>query len=139
MAPTFRKLHPCFAAEVSPIDLRAVHDPETLAAIRADMDEHAVLVFRDQPFTDAEQRAVAHRLDGALHTGRRARGLGTRRLGNEAVADISNLDQDGGIMRSDDRRRMYTLGNRLWHTDASFQAPPGRYSMLSAKLLPPAG
>jgi alpha-ketoglutarate-dependent 2,4-dichlorophenoxyacetate dioxygenase len=38
-----------------------------------------------------------------------------------------------------DRRRMYTLGNRLWHTDASFQDPPGRYSMLSAKVLPPAG
>jgi TfdA family taurine catabolism dioxygenase TauD len=22
---------------------------------------------------------------------------------------------------------MYGLGNRLWHTDASFQEPPGRY------------
>ena len=32
---------------------------------------------------------------------------------------------------------MYTLGNRLWHTDASFQDPPGRYSMLSARSLPP--
>ena len=25
---------------------------------------------------------------------------------------------------------MYRLANRLWHTDASFQDPPGRYSML---------
>ncbi len=40
-------------------------------------------------------------------------------------------------MRSDSRRRMYGLGNRLWHTDASFQDPPGRYSMLSAKVVPP--
>jgi alpha-ketoglutarate-dependent 2,4-dichlorophenoxyacetate dioxygenase len=32
---------------------------------------------------------------------------------------------------------MYGLGNRLWHTDASFQDPPGRYSMLSAKVVPP--
>jgi alpha-ketoglutarate-dependent 2,4-dichlorophenoxyacetate dioxygenase len=32
---------------------------------------------------------------------------------------------------------MYALGNRLWHTDASFQDPPGRYSMLSARLVPP--
>jgi alpha-ketoglutarate-dependent 2,4-dichlorophenoxyacetate dioxygenase len=31
------------------------------------------------------------------------------------------------------------LGNRLWHTDASFQDPPGRYSLLSAKVVPPAG
>ena len=32
---------------------------------------------------------------------------------------------------------MYSLGNRLWHTDASFQDPPGRYSMLSARVVPP--
>jgi alpha-ketoglutarate-dependent 2,4-dichlorophenoxyacetate dioxygenase len=139
MALTFQKLHPCFAAEVSPIDLRQVHAAETLAAIRAGMDEYAVLVFRDQPFTDAEQLAFARRLDGELHTRTGSRVLGKSRLGHEAIGDISNLDPDGGIMKSDDRRRMYSLGNRLWHTDASFQDPPGRYSMLSAKILPPVG
>ncbi|PYN40523.1 MAG: hypothetical protein DMD95_21515, partial [Candidatus Rokuibacteriota bacterium] len=36
-----------------------------------------------------------------------------------------------------DRRRHYTLGNRLWHTDASFVDPPGRYSMLHARVVPP--
>ncbi|HEX2438011.1 MAG TPA: TauD/TfdA family dioxygenase [Methylomirabilota bacterium] len=139
MTLTFHKLHPCFAAEVSPIDLRTVHDATTLAEILAGMDEYAVLVFRDQPFTDAEQMAFAQRLDGELHTKTGARVLVKSRLGNEAVADISNLDEDGGIMKSDDRRRMYSLGNRLWHTDASFQDPPGRYSMLSAKVVPPRG
>jgi alpha-ketoglutarate-dependent 2,4-dichlorophenoxyacetate dioxygenase len=139
MTITFHKLHPCFAAEVSPIDLRTVHDATTLAEILAGMDEYAVLVFRDQPFTDAEQMAFAQRLDGELHTKTGARVLVKSRLGNEAVADISNLDEDGGIMKSDDRRRMYSLGNRLWHTDASFQDPPGRYSMLSAKVVPPRG
>src|SRR5439155_5646669 len=57
MALTLRKLHPHFVAEVSPVDLRRVHDGETLAEIRAGMDEFAVLVFRDQPFTDDEQLA----------------------------------------------------------------------------------
>jgi alpha-ketoglutarate-dependent 2,4-dichlorophenoxyacetate dioxygenase len=139
MALEFRKLHPVFAAEVSPIDLRQAHDPAVLAAIRAGMDEFAVLVFRDQPFTDQEQLEFAQRLDGELHTKTGARVLVKSRLGNEAVADISNLDEDGGIIRSGDRRRMYSLGNRLWHTDASFQDPAGRYSMLSAKVVPPAG
>ena len=139
MALTFRKLHPCFAAEVSPVDLRRVHDADTLAEIRAGMDEYAVLVFRDQPFTDEEQLAFARRLDGELHTKTGSRVLMKSRLGNEAVADISNLDEDGGIMKCSDRRRMYSLGNRLWHTDASFQDPPGRYSMLSAKVVPAAG
>ena len=64
---TFRKLHPLFVAEMAPVELRAVRDAETLAEIRAGMDEYAVLVFRDQPFADAEQLAFAQRLDGCLH------------------------------------------------------------------------
>jgi len=132
----FRKLHPRFVAEVSPIDLRRVHDAATLADIRAGMDEYAVLVFHDQPFTDEEQLAFAKRFDGELHTRTGAAALGKSRLGNEALSDISNLDETGDVMKSGDRRRMYGLGNRLWHTDASFQDPPGRYSMLSARVVP---
>ncbi len=137
MALTFRRLHPHFVAEASPVDLRRVRDPEALTAIRGGMDEHAVLVFRDQPFTDAEQLDFAQRLDGVLHTKLGISALQKNRFGNEALGDISNLDENGEIMRSDNRRRMYGLGNRLWHTDASFQDPAGRYSMLSAKVVPP--
>jgi len=136
VALTFRKLHPSFVAEVSPVDLRRVDERATLAEIRAGLDEYAVLVFRDQPFTDEEQLAFAQRLDGSLHTKTGSSVLYKSRLGNEAVSDISNVDEDGDIIKSDDRRRMYSLGNRLWHTDASFQDPAGRYSMLFAKVVP---
>ena len=101
------------------------------------MNQYAVLVFRDQPFTDAEQLAFAQRLDGTLHAKTGAAVLGKNRFGNEALADISNVDESGALLKSGDRRRMYALGNRLWHTDASFQDPPGRYSMLSARVVPP--
>ena len=139
MPLTFRRLHQHFVAAVSPVDLRQVHDRETLAQIRAGMDEYAVLVFRDQPFADDEQLAFAQRLDGQLHSKTGSSALRKSRLGNEALGDISNLDETGEIMKADDRRRMYGLGNRLWHTDASFQDPPGRYSMLSARIVPPVG
>ena len=137
MELTFRKLHPHFVAEVSPVDLRRVHDAGTLARIRSGMDEYAVLVFRDQPFADSEQLEFAQRLDGLLHTKLGINALQKNRFGHEALGDISNLDENGEIMQSDNRRRMYSLGNRLWHTDASFQDPPGRYSVLSAKVFPP--
>ena len=137
MALEFSPLRPLFAAEVGAVELRQVEDRATLAAIRAAMDKYAVLVFRDQPFTDAEQLAFAQRFDGKLHSGTGAAVLGKNRFGNEALTDISNVDETGGIMRSDDRRRAYGLGNRLWHTDASFQDPPGRYSMLHARVVPP--
>jgi alpha-ketoglutarate-dependent 2,4-dichlorophenoxyacetate dioxygenase len=137
MALMFRKLHPHFVAEANALDLGRIRDRETLDAIRAGMDEYAVLVFHDQRFTDEEQAAFAQRLDGALHTKTGAAAIGKSRLGTEALADISNVDENGEILKSDDRRRMYALGNRLWHTDASFQDPPGRYSMLSARVIPP--
>jgi len=54
MALTFRKLHRHFVGESSPIELRSVFDSDTLAAIRAGMDEYAIVVFRDQGFSDAE-------------------------------------------------------------------------------------
>jgi alpha-ketoglutarate-dependent 2,4-dichlorophenoxyacetate dioxygenase len=139
MTLTFRPLHRHFVAEVGPVDLRQVHDADTLARIRSGMDAHAVLVFRNQPFTDDEQLAFAQRLDGQLHSRTGVSAIRKSRLGNEALGDISNLDEHGEILTRDDRRRMYGLANRLWHTDASFQDPPGRYSMLSARVLPPGG
>ncbi|HEU4351911.1 MAG TPA: TauD/TfdA family dioxygenase, partial [Burkholderiales bacterium] len=126
-----------FVGESSPIELRSTFDPDTLAAIRAGMDEYAVLVFRDQVLADAEQLAFGERLDGRLHQGTGSRAFTKSRLGDEAISDISNLDPENEIMKSDDRRRHYTLGNRLWHTDASFVDPCGRYSMLHARVVPP--
>ena len=136
MAVTFRKLHPHVGAETSPLDLRQVHDRATLDALVGGMDEHGVLVFRDQPFTDTEQLAFAERFGGALHMKPGAAALGKNRFNNDAIADISNVDNAGRILKADDRHRMYSLANRLWHTDASFQDPAGRYSTLSARVIP---
>ncbi len=136
MTITFTKLGNCFAAEVSAIDLREVHDRPTLDAIRDGMDEFGVLVFHDQRFTDQEQLAFAKRWDGTLHTKTGVSALMKNRLGDEPIGDISNVGADGRILSPDDRKRMYSLANRLWHTDASFQDPPGRYSTLSARVIP---
>jgi alpha-ketoglutarate-dependent 2,4-dichlorophenoxyacetate dioxygenase len=139
MSLTFRKLHPMFAAEATPIDLRQVEDRRTLEEIRAAMDEYLVLVFPGQRFSDEEQLAFAQRFDGALHAKTGSAVLGKNRFGNEALTDISNVDADGAILAREDRRRQYGLGNRLWHTDASFQDPPGRYSLLHARVVPSRG
>lgn len=137
MSLTFRPLQPGFAAAVEAIDLVGTHDPGTLAALRAGMDRYGVLVFRGQRFDDASQLAFAQRFDGVLHSKTGISALGINRLNNDALADISNVDENGRIRGVDDRRRMYSLANRLWHTDASFQDPAGRYSMLSARVVPP--
>ncbi len=136
MALSFRPLHALFAAEVEGIDLRSLDDRAALEEIRGGMDRYAVLVFRDQRFGDADQLAFARRFDGELHAKTGSAVLGRNRFGDEALTDISNVDENGELLKTGDRRRAYALGNRLWHTDASFQDPPGRYSMLHARVLP---
>jgi alpha-ketoglutarate-dependent 2,4-dichlorophenoxyacetate dioxygenase len=133
---SLRPLQERFAAEVTGVEVRSVHNSSELELIREAMDRFAVLVFRGQPLSDAEQLAFAERFDGKLHTRTGAAVLRKNRFGNEALSDISNVDEDGELMQAGDRRRMYGLGNRLWHTDASFEDPPGRYSMLHARVIP---
>ena len=43
------------------------------------------------------------------------------------------------MLARDDRRRLFGLGNRLWHSDSSFKAVPAKYSLLSARRIPSAG
>lgn len=137
MPVTFHPLHQTFAARVSDIDLRQINDPETLAALRAGMAKYGVLVFNNQQFSNAEQLDFAKRLDGELHAKTSSSVLAKNRFGNEALTDISNVGQDGAILGDTDRRRMNGIGNRIWHTDASFEDPAGRYSMLYARNIPP--
>jgi alpha-ketoglutarate-dependent 2,4-dichlorophenoxyacetate dioxygenase len=137
MSITFKKLHPLFAAEVSPIDLRDARDRDTLSAIRAGMDEYGVLCFRDQTFTMQEQVDFVMRLDGKMHTKTGISALMKNRLGDIPLGDISNVGADGKILPREDRKRQYSLANRLWHTDGSFQDPAGRYSALFAVKIPP--
>lgn len=139
MSLVLEPLHPHFGARASGVDLPGLDDPAVFDALRAAMDRFGVVVFHRQDFTDATQMAFAARFDGVLHSKTGAAALGASRLGTEAIADISNVDERGEVLGTEDRRRMYALGNRLWHTDASFEDPPGRYSMLSARVVPPEG
>src|SRR5262249_61184315 len=90
MKSSLRPLQERFAAEVTGVDLRTLHDPSELEAIREAMDRFAVLVFRAQALGDAEQLAFAERFDGKLHTKTGSAVLGGDPVGNEALTDISN-------------------------------------------------
>ena len=51
------------------------------------------------------------------------------------MQDASNLDKDQKPLARDDRRRMFNLGNRLWHSDSSYRAVPAKYSLLSGRIV----
>jgi alpha-ketoglutarate-dependent 2,4-dichlorophenoxyacetate dioxygenase len=131
-----RELHPGFAAEAGPIDMSHPLSEAVLAAIQAAIDAYPVLVFREQKLTDAQLRDFAERF-GPLEIGRSAARAGRRRLAIPQIGDISNLDVDNQVRALDDRRRLDGLGNRLWHTDASYMQVPVVLGMLHAVALPP--
>ncbi len=137
MSPTFRDLHPTFAAEVTGIDLTQPISPRDVAAIEAGMDEYAVLVFPDQPLTDQQQISFTRQfgeLEG-YNTPGHIRRQTESRLG-AGIADFSNLDKSGNIMSDQDRVWFFKLGDRLWHSDSSFRPVPAKYSLLSGRVLP---
>lgn len=131
-------LHPLFAAEVKGLDLRSTPDATTCAEIDRAMDRYAVLVFRDQELDDDQQMAFGEAL-GPLEEDRAVVDRDKHRLKHARMNDISNLDVDGSLLAADDRRRMFNLGNQLWHSDSSFKATPAKYSMLHGRVVPPNG
>jgi len=137
MSLELRQLHPLFAAEAAGMDLSRPIDAATVDAMWRAIDEHAVIVFRDQRLDDTQLRDVAARF-GPLEIGRAAAEAKRRRLKHPEIGDISNLDEDSRLRDAYDRRRLDMLGNRLWHTDASYMPVPVVLGMLHAVAVPPA-
>lgn len=131
-----RELHPGFAAEASFLDVSEPMPPDAIADIQAAIDAYPVLIFRNQRLTDVRLRDFAACF-GPLEIGRSAARPGRRRLAIPQIGDISNLDEDSKVRALDDRRRLDSLGNRLWHTDASYMPVPVVLGMLHAVTLPP--
>ena len=57
----------------------------------------------------------------------------------ETFNDVSNLDGNNRPYARDDRKRLFSIGNRLWHSDSSFKAIPAKYSLLRAVRIPSKG
>jgi alpha-ketoglutarate-dependent 2,4-dichlorophenoxyacetate dioxygenase len=103
------------------------------------MDRYAVLIVPAQQITDEQQQDFTVNF-GPLEdpTGGNVTKKEERRLG-AGMADVSNLDQHGKPLARDDRRRMFNLGNQLWHSDSSFRATPAKYSILSGRVVSTSG
>jgi alpha-ketoglutarate-dependent 2,4-dichlorophenoxyacetate dioxygenase len=137
MAISIRQLHMAFAGEVTGIDCGKKLDRADVAAVEADMDRYAVLVFRDQDITDEQQLAFTRHF-GELENYRTAGHIRKRTDSRLApgMADFSNLDRNGRIISAEDRVWFFKLGDRLWHSDSSFRRVPAKYSLLSGRVLP---
>jgi alpha-ketoglutarate-dependent 2,4-dichlorophenoxyacetate dioxygenase len=139
MSVTITELTPGFAGEVSDVDITQPLTQAQAAELEAGMDRFAVLVYHDQRFTDAQQKAFSVNFGPLEQTaGGNVTKAEDRRLDPE-MADVSNLGVDHKPLARDDRRRLFNLGNQLWHSDSSFRAVPAKFSLLSARTVVDAG
>jgi alpha-ketoglutarate-dependent 2,4-dichlorophenoxyacetate dioxygenase len=120
------------------VDLSKPLDQAAMDKIQAALDKYAVLIFHGSKLSEEEQIAFAERFgplegqNGVLATNVAARV-------SRKLVDISNLDENNGVLSTQDRRRMFALGNQLWHTDSSFKKTPAKYSLLHAHTVTPEG
>jgi alpha-ketoglutarate-dependent 2,4-dichlorophenoxyacetate dioxygenase len=135
MSVSIKELTPGFVGEVSGLDITQPLAGAQAAALEAGMDQFAVLVYHDQPFTDDQQKAFSINFGPLEQTeGGNVTKPADRRL-DPQMADVSNLGVDHKPLARDDRRRLFNLGNQLWHSDSSFRAIPAKYSLLSARTV----
>ena len=131
-----RALHPLFVGEILDVDTSSDLSQETVREIARAIDQFAVVVFRDQQLSVEGQVKFA-RYFGPLEVATmRTRSDNTHRTSHDEVVDIANVDENDRIQAANDRRRLYNIGNRLWHTDSSFREVRGALSMLYARRIP---
>ncbi len=136
---TPRLLHPLFVAEIDGVDLSQPLGQSLATELEQIIDQHGVAIFHNQVITDDQQKAFSENFGELEATaGGHVSTPGQKRLG-AGMADVSNLDQNHQPYAPDDRRRLFNLGNRLWHTDSSFRAIPAKYSILSARSIETTG
>jgi len=138
MTFTIHEVQPGFVGRVEGLDLRKPADPATVKALEDAISRLAILIFLTQQIDDDEQQVFSRNF-GSLQ----AQAANTAKPAGERISaymtDASNLGKDNKAFEAGDKRRMNNLGSRRWHTDGSFKRVPAKYSLLSARAVPPVG
>ena len=135
MSVTTRALHPLFGVEALGIDVTRL-DEAAFEEVVALFEEHSVLLFRGQTLSDEAQIGFSRRF-GPLET--TIRSIASQAATPIHVANLSNVDAEGRLIPTGDKRNLYNAGNQMWHTDSSFKKVPAHASLLSAREVPPEG
>jgi alpha-ketoglutarate-dependent 2,4-dichlorophenoxyacetate dioxygenase len=120
---------PGFVARFESYDLRAM-DADDEARMRGIMTRYPIVILAGQDITDDDQVAFAERFGPPESYAKAPKFY--KDGGPPRLLDISNVDARRNILDPADKRRLIDLGNRLWHSDSSFNPVPAHHSMLYA-------
>jgi alpha-ketoglutarate-dependent 2,4-dichlorophenoxyacetate dioxygenase len=138
VAITISPMTPGFAAEIGDVDLSQPLAPSVVDAIKQAFWNYAVLIFPAQDLSEQQHLTFARHF-GPLETNPLSFAQDAEfRLPPELI-DISNFNEKNEIWEERSRKRLFNLGNQLWHTDSSFKYLPARASLLYALTVAPIG
>jgi len=127
-------LGPEFGVEVRGIGLLDVAGSDTVyRSIRAVLEEHSVLLFREQEVTDDVQAAFSQAFGPLERVKIGSVGAGT------FYSRLHNIAADGSLVPETHQQALTARANQLWHTDSSFKVTPALASVLSARIVPDRG
>ena len=123
-----------FAAEIFGIDARQNISQQHQIELTRIINEHAVIIFKNQNINDDEQIKFSENFGEIEPAGTNTEltKMKDRRLSLK-MNDVSNLDKNNKPLAKSNQNRIFGLGNRLWHTDASFKKKPVTFSILSGR------
>jgi alpha-ketoglutarate-dependent 2,4-dichlorophenoxyacetate dioxygenase len=140
-APTYVKfipIHSTFGAEVEGIDFSRPVPDSVVVEVQKGIDKHGFLVFRKANL-DNESHVAFMQKFGDLDSMPLIRRRG-RFPDQPHIFDVSNLDDNGDIIKHEDRAMsLLKKGNELWHADMQYHPRRDKYSMLRAVEIPPIG
>ncbi|MCG8544827.1 MAG: TauD/TfdA family dioxygenase [Alphaproteobacteria bacterium] len=128
-------LHADFGARITAIDVSGPLADETVADIRAAIDDYSFLCFPDQDFDDDRQLAFTRCL-GEPEPNHVILGQEGR---IEYFGTIGNVMADGSALGNAHKRTRFQTGNNLWHSDSSFREVPTYVSIMCAYEVPAEG
>ena len=122
-------LRPGFAAELRGVDLiDVVSSDAAYLAVREALEEHSVVLFRNQDVSDDVQVAFSRAFGPLERTKAGLLAAGT------LYVRVTNVAADGALFSATHRQALVNRANQLWHTDSSFKATPALASVLSARI-----
>jgi alpha-ketoglutarate-dependent 2,4-dichlorophenoxyacetate dioxygenase len=122
-----------FVRHASGVDLTQPLSDGQVADIVQALDKYAVLIFPKQPVTEQQQVAFTSRFGPLDYGPQRALNTIQTRLKESALSDISNVDISGRVAERSHAQAVMNIGNMQWHSDASYQPYPFRYSVLTCQ------
>jgi alpha-ketoglutarate-dependent 2,4-dichlorophenoxyacetate dioxygenase len=125
---------PGFGAELRGVSLADVaNDDAAYASVRSALEEHSVIVLRDQKVSDDIQIAFSRKFGPLEITKVGSQGTGTH------LVILTTIGPDGKVAPPDSRIALRNKANQLWHSDSTFKRTPALASVLSARIIPDHG